>query len=102
MGIIRDFFDPLIDEALARKSERANQVNDEGGEEIHFIDRLVEATNGISSPIVKLGLMIDRQLTHDQIINILIAARDTVSRPRAISASAVPQAICVAPSITQS
>ncbi|WWD18044.1 hypothetical protein CI109_102491 [Kwoniella shandongensis] len=63
MTTIRTFFEPIIDRAIERKRQR--QILDEN-EDIRFIDRLVDVTD-------------DRKLVEDQLINILLASRDTLA-----------------------
>ncbi|OCF41408.1 cytochrome P450 monooxygenase pc-2 [Kwoniella heveanensis CBS 569] len=67
MSIIRSFFRPIIDRAMERKAARAEleELPDEK-EDLRFIDRLVEATH-------------DRKLVEDQLINVLLASRDTLA-----------------------
>ncbi|WVW82196.1 hypothetical protein I302_104202 [Kwoniella bestiolae CBS 10118] len=63
MKTIRTFFKPIIERAFKRKG--LTRETDER-EEIHFIDRLVDATD-------------DRKLIEDQLINTLLASRDTLA-----------------------
>ncbi|WVQ85454.1 hypothetical protein IAT38_007619 [Cryptococcus sp. DSM 104549] len=63
MKIIRTFFAPIISRALTRKRERREP---EEGEDVRFIDRLVDAID-------------DRSLIEDQLINVLLASRDTLA-----------------------
>ncbi|ORY21852.1 cytochrome P450 [Naematelia encephala] len=65
MQVIRTFFAPLITAAVSRRDQ---QVQDSlrAGDEVHLIDRLIEATE-------------DMKLVEDQLINVLLASRDTTS-----------------------
>ncbi|KAK8865776.1 hypothetical protein IAR55_000923 [Kwoniella newhampshirensis] len=63
MRVIRAFFQPIIDRAMERKRQRqASRESDE----TKFIDMLVNVTD-------------DRKLVEDQLINVLLAARDTLT-----------------------
>lgn len=65
MKTIHEFFRPLVLEALARKEKKASQGSEEP-EKIRLIDQLVEVSD-------------DLKLIEEQLINIFLAARDTVS-----------------------
>ncbi|WVQ97197.1 hypothetical protein IAU59_004307 [Kwoniella sp. CBS 9459] len=67
MKIIRSFFQPIIGRAMVRKASRAS-LDEFPGEkdDIRFLDRLVEATE-------------DAKLVEDQLINVLLASRDTLA-----------------------
>ncbi|WVQ62299.1 uncharacterized protein L199_000438 [Kwoniella botswanensis] len=69
MKIIRTFFKPIIGRAIKRKHDRQNLIDDDEKQDkdhLHLIDRLVDATD-------------DRNLIEDQLINTLLAARDTLA-----------------------
>nr|KIR48835.1 cytochrome P450 monooxygenase pc-2 [Cryptococcus bacillisporus CA1280] len=63
MKVIRAFFRPIISQALNRKRQRC-KLDDQ--EDAYMIDRLVEATD-------------DVKLVEDQLINVLLASRDTLA-----------------------
>lgn len=84
MCTIHAFFRPLILEAISRRDER--RANSESQDEkMRLIDRLVESTD--STLNVKICLedgsltYLDLKLVEDQLINILLASRDTVRSP---------------------
>ncbi|KAL7422863.1 Protein kinase alk2 [Cryptotrichosporon argae] len=66
MSTLRTFFRPVIEHAIERKRERQTGTAIEDADELHLIDRLVEATD-------------DYKLIEDQLINALLASRDTTS-----------------------
>ncbi|KIR36927.1 cytochrome P450 monooxygenase pc-2 [Cryptococcus deuterogattii MMRL2647] len=63
MKVIRAFFRPIISQALNRKRQRCKSDDQE---DAYMIDRLVEATD-------------DVKLVEDQLINVLLASRDTLA-----------------------
>ncbi|OXG31027.1 cytochrome P450 monooxygenase pc-2 [Cryptococcus neoformans Ze90-1] len=73
MKVIRAFFRPIISEALNRKRQRCKLDNTE---DVYMIDRLVEATDDI-------------KLVEDQLINVLLASRDTLASLLTFSAYAI-------------
>ncbi|WVR05800.1 hypothetical protein IAU60_002825 [Kwoniella sp. DSM 27419] len=67
MTTIRTFFQPIIQRAMERKAQRVADVSSgTDPQEMAFIDMLVEATD-------------DYKLVQDQLINVLLASRDTLS-----------------------
>ncbi|WWC66441.1 uncharacterized protein I206_100343 [Kwoniella pini CBS 10737] len=65
MKTIRTFFMPIIDRAILRKAN-GDQKQEYSKNDVHLIDRLVHATE-------------DRKLIEDQLINTLLASRDTLA-----------------------
>ncbi|WWC86142.1 uncharacterized protein L201_001014 [Kwoniella dendrophila CBS 6074] len=65
METIRTFFQPIVDRAITRENNRQG-LEDSEDEDMHFIDRLCEATD-------------DTKLITDQLINVLLASRDTLA-----------------------
>ncbi|WWC58540.1 uncharacterized protein I303_101083 [Kwoniella dejecticola CBS 10117] len=69
MRTIQTFFRPIISRAVERKTSRENngveKSSDERGD-LHFIDYLINATD-------------DQKLIEDQLINTLLASRDTLA-----------------------
>jgi hypothetical protein len=92
MRTLRAALEPLISAARARQKKRAAAKQSLPGifepQEMHLIDRLVEATEGekpLWTPQAGTAEEADYKLIEDQLINILLAARDTVSRSLVVS-----------------
>ncbi|WRT64043.1 uncharacterized protein IL334_000971 [Kwoniella shivajii] len=64
MKNISTFFRPIIDRAMSRKGLREDM--EQSKQDTYFIDRLVDATD-------------DRKVVEDQLINVLLASRDTLA-----------------------
>lgn len=66
MRIVNSFIDPLLKEAIAKKQSHANEEKDVDNDDTTLLDHLVQMT---TDPVV----------LRDEILNILIAGRDTTA-----------------------
>lgn len=85
--VVESYINPILDEALAKKKNEkpAGPTDDKVVEEgENLLDHLVQYTQGVYYsnlvPVaLKLILGADYKILQDELINILVAARDTVS-----------------------
>lgn len=82
MKIIRGYLDPIVDEALKKKQKGEEKADEE--EKSTLLEHLVASTEGVynvSYPMTKMILTTgdtDRTVIRDELLNILLAGRDTV------------------------
>ena len=89
MAVVNAFLEPILQEAIRKKEERAKAGLDledkESQENETLLDHLVRQTSGMwrcSSPLAALlsaCCYVDWTILHDETLNILLAGRDTVS-----------------------
>jgi hypothetical protein len=79
---LRRFFEPLIREASERQSKREAGADREDGRHFRLIDRLLSTITGTICYHLSMRMLLivtGRRGTTDQLTNVLLAARDTVS-----------------------